>query len=144
MNKLLNKITQGNLEVVAANANATLKRKESTVHITDFEIPCSIGVYEYERDMQQTIRLSIDAKVTIESFGNVITINDVANYEPFINHAMEISNRGHINLIENFADELAGKCFSDSRVEEITIKIEKTQIVANAKGTGFSATYTRA
>ena len=33
MNKLLNKITQGNLEVVAANANATLKRSNSKVFV---------------------------------------------------------------------------------------------------------------
>lgn len=143
MNKLLNKITQGNLEVVAANANAALKRKNTSVHINDYEFPCSIGLYEHEREIPQTIRMSIEAKGAIESYGEVLTINDVINYEPFVNYALEIANKGHINLLENFADELAAKCLLDSRIEEITIKLEKTQAIVDAKGSGFTATYTR-
>lgn len=143
MNKLLNKITKGNLEVVAANANATLIRKKSTAFVKDFELMCSIGLYEHERDIPQKLRLNIIADVEIENYGNVITINDVANYEPFMAYAKDIAASGHINLIETFADRLAGKIFADPKIETLTIRIEKTTACPEADAVGFECSYTR-
>ena len=143
MNKLLNKITQGNMEVVAANANATVKRKTAKTFIKDFVLQCSIGIYEHERDVLQPLTISVEADCALESFGNVVTINDVVNYEHMVRHAEEVAATGHINLIEDFTDRLAAKCFSDPRIETLTITVQKTTQLKDAQASGFSATYER-
>ena len=143
MNKLLNKITKGNLEEMAANANATLIREKSQSFVKEFVIDASVGIYQHERDVPQPVTITVSADANLESFGNVITINDVVNYEQFIRHAEDVASEGHINLLEDFADRMAKRCFADARIESITISLEKNASSMGAKSLGFTATYHR-
>ena len=143
MNKLLNKITQGELEVVAANANATLERKTSKTFFNDIEIMASVGIYEMEREVPKPVIISFEAETDIECFGNVVCISDTVNYEHFLHYAKEVAAEGHINLIESFADRLAAKCFIEPRIKTLTITIKKPKAFQETDNVGFSCSYQR-
>lgn len=143
MNKLLNKITQGNLEVVAANANATLKRSNSKVFVKDMEIKASIGLLEHERDIPQTLTISVDADINVESYGHVTNVSDTVNYYNFKFMAEEVAATGHITMLEIFADKLAAKCFAEPRIEKVTITLVKPAAMQDTDSSGFACTYSR-
>lgn len=151
MNKLLHAVTgrqTASQQVAmpsfgAKPANDRVLRKSAYAQVNELVLNASIGIYQHERDVPQPISISAEVEIALPDYGQVCAVNDVYNYEHIVEHAKAIIAEGHINLLETFADRLAGKCMEDNKVLSMTVRVAKTQAMPETKSVEFKATYTR-
>lgn len=106
------------------------------VFVRDLIVSCSIGVYRYERLGPQRVRINLDLGVE-EGAG---PLNDdhhnVVRYDSIAEGVTAICARGHVNLVETLAEEIATMCLADPRVRSARIRVEKLDIMPNAQSVG--------
>ena len=87
--------------------------------------------------MPQRIIVSIDLSVS-EGGGPVHDdISSVVSYEIVVKKVEAIIAEGHVNLVETLAEKFAAACLKDKRVVAARVRIEKPDIIANAKSVGI-------
>ena len=115
-----------------ANAGKALRH----VFIRDFMVECLIGVYEHEKRSPQRVRINLDLAVDEGEHPIIDDIRNVVSYETMAISILDISNEGHFNLVETFAERIADMCFDDLRVDSVRVRIEKLDILENAGSVG--------
>jgi len=99
-------------------------------------MPCSIGIHNHEKAQEQRVRINLDLAVFED--GAVIDddITNVICYEKLASGAEEIAKRGHVNLVETLAENLADMCLKDRLVRSVRVRVEKLDIMDHAESVG--------
>lgn len=113
-----------------ASASARLRH----VFVRDLEVKTLIGIYEQEKAAPQRIIVNIDLSV-LEGSGDD-DISHVVSYEIVVKKVEAIIAEGHINLIETMCEKVAAACLKDKRVMAARVRIEKPDIIPNARSVG--------
>ena len=95
--------------------------------LSGWVIDCNIGVYAEEKGVTQKIKLSIDAYHAAEVRAERDEMETVPSYTDIIDAVGAITARGHIELLETFAEEIASICLKDMRLTGIRVRIEKLE-----------------
>ena len=115
-----------------ASASSRLRH----VFVRDLEIMALIGIYDHEKVKPQRIIVNIDLSVH-EAEGPVTDeISHVVSYEIIAKKVEAIVAEGHVNLVETLAEKFAEACLRDKRVAAARVRIEKPDIIPNAKSVG--------
>lgn len=115
-----------------ASASSRLRH----VFVRDLEIMALIGIYDHEKVKAQRIIVNIDLSVH-EAEGPVTDeISHVVSYEIIAKKVEGIVAEGHVNLVETLAEKFAEACLRDKRVAAARVRIEKPDIIPNAKSVG--------
>lgn len=115
-----------------ASASSRLRH----VFVRDLEIMAFIGIYEHEKANKQRIIVNIDLSVH-EADGPVTDeISHVVSYEIIAKKVEMIVAEGHVNLVETLAEKFAEACLRDKRVAAARVRIEKPDIIPNARSVG--------
>jgi len=106
------------------------------VFIRDMVLPCSIGVHRHERLEAQRIRINLDLAVreAVEPLGD--NLANVVCYETVANGIRAIVARGHVNLVETLAEDIAALCLKDIRILSARVRVEKLDVFADAQSVG--------
>ena len=129
-------MTANHIKLVEPQKIADAERAVRHVFICDLVLPCSIGVHHYEKEAEQRVRINLDLAV---SEGDQPINDDIRNvicYEGLAEGIEEIVSRGHINLVETLAENIADMCLRDRRVQSARVRIEKLDILDNIKSVG--------
>jgi len=107
------------------------------VLVRDLLLMCSIGIHPHEKLAPQRVRINIDmaAQESPAPIGD--DINNVVSYEHIIVGIKSLIAKGHFNLVETLADEIAALCLADQRVERVTVRVEKPDVYAEAASVGI-------
>lgn len=103
------------------------------VFIRDFVHDMEIGAYGFERGRRQRVRFSIEAEVPRRKTGPG-GMADIYSYDLMMDAVRGIVARGHVDLVETIAEELAATILMDSRVAAVTVKVEKLDLGPEAAG----------
>ena len=115
-------------------ASATSRLRH--VFVRDLELMALIGIYDHEKVNKQRIIVNIDLSVH-EADGPVIDeISHVVSYEIIAKKVEAIVAEGHVNLVETMAERFAEACLRDRRVAAARVRIEKPDIIPNARSVG--------
>ena len=115
-----------------ASASSRLRH----VFVRDLEIMALIGIYDHEKIKPQRIIVNIDLSVH-EADGPITDdISHVVSYEIIAKKVEAIVAEGHLNLVETMAERFAEACLRDKRVAAARVRIEKPDIIANARSVG--------
>jgi len=115
-----------------ASASSRLRH----VFVRDLEILALIGIYDHEKVKPQRIIVNIDLSVH-EADGPVTDeISHVVSYEIIAQKVEAIVAEGHVNLVETLAEKFAEACLRDKRVAAARVRIEKPDIIPNARSVG--------
>jgi 7,8-dihydroneopterin aldolase/epimerase/oxygenase len=106
---------------------AVAPRGSDCIFVRDYVIDCNIGVYAEEKGVTQKVRLSVDAFLAPGVRSTVDEMVEVPSYTDIIDCIGEIISRGHINLVETFAEDIARMLLRDQRIGSIFIRIEKLE-----------------
>lgn len=106
------------------------------VFIRDLVVPCSIGIYDDEKEAPQPVRLNLDLAVHESDEPLDDEHSKVVCYERIANGAKDLIRRGHINLVETLAEDLATMCLTNSRVHSVRVRVEKLDILRDATSVG--------
>jgi 7,8-dihydroneopterin aldolase/epimerase/oxygenase len=111
----------------AIAATSAEKHSRDSIFVRDWVIDCNIGVYAEEKGVTQKVRLTVDAYLAPGIKSTVDEMVEVPSYTDIIDAIGEITSRGHINLVETFAEEIAAMMLRDQRIGGILVRVEKLE-----------------
>lgn len=117
---------------------------ESRIFVRELAVEMRIGIYGHEKENPQKVLVSVDARVHPNEEWQNDSIGDVLSYENIAGAIRDIAARGHISLAETFAEEIIAACFAYPQVMEVTARVEKPDVFADAAGAGAEITRRRA
>ena len=106
------------------------------VFIRDLVLNCTIGIHAHEKDGPQRIRINLDLAVTEGEQPIKDDIRNVTCYEKLAAGIKSIVARGHINLVETLADEIAEMSLANRRLQTARVRVEKLDILDSASSVG--------
>lgn len=106
------------------------------VFIRDYVLDCSIGIHAHEKQSHQRVRINLDLAVVEDEQSINDDIRNVICYEDMADGIKEIIAKGHVNLVETLADEIADMALIDHRVKTARVRVEKLDILENAASVG--------
>ena len=112
-----------------------VKENNYLVLVKNLILKASIGIYPKEKIKKQKVRfnVSVTAKDSIKKRND---ISDFVSYDDVIKNIKYVINTGHIELVENLANQIAEKCLSDKKILKIEIMIEKLEPFKEAESVG--------
>jgi dihydroneopterin aldolase len=124
-----------------AKAGAGLAIEAMSVFVRGLELQAEIGLYAHERGRRQP--LIVDVVLTVAP-KPVAGMGDLVNYEAVASKARAIVERGHIELVESFAEALAAACLEDARVLKAEVTVKKPEAIPGAAAAGVTILAARA
>ena len=106
------------------------------VFIRDLTLTALIGVYSYEKENPQPIRINLDLAVKENTTANEDRLAEVVSYEDIANGVRNLVASGHVNLVETLAQRIADMCFDHHRVQAVRVLIEKLAVFEDAASAG--------
>jgi 7,8-dihydroneopterin aldolase/epimerase/oxygenase len=113
-----------------ANAEARVRH----VFVRDLECAALIGIYDHEKVKPQRIIVNID--LSVEEGSGDDDISHVVSYEVVVKKVEAILAEGHTNLVETLCEKIAQACLKDKRVLAARVRVEKPDIIPNARSVG--------
>lgn len=105
------------------------------VFVRDLELTMLIGIYDHEKAAPQRVIVNIDLSVE-EGGAHGDDIDHVVSYEIVVNKVEALIAEGHINLVETLCERIAELCLEDPRVAIARVRVEKPDIIKNARSVG--------
>lgn len=105
--------------------------------VRDLEVMATLGIHEHEKVAPQRIIVSIDLSVLEGEQTIADDISNVVSYEIVVKKVEAVIAQGHVNLVETLAELIAASCLKDKRVMAARVRIEKPDIIANARSVGI-------
>jgi 7,8-dihydroneopterin aldolase/epimerase/oxygenase len=113
----------------------------SKIFVHGIRIEAEVGVYPHERGRTQPLLVDVELDV---AWAGADRLADTVNYETIVAAAQAVADEGHIELVEIFAEHLAGRCLEDPRVTRARIRVDKPEALApRAAGAGVEITMVR-
>ena len=106
------------------------------VFVRDLTLLALIGIHDAEKIKPQRIVVNIDLSVQELDSPMPDDISHVVSYEIIVKKCEAIVAEGHVNLVETLAEKFAEACMKDRRVAAARVRIEKPDIIPNAKSVG--------
>jgi dihydroneopterin aldolase len=113
------------------------------VFVRDLELMALIGIYAHEKTERQRIIVNIDLSVKEGEGPKDDDISHVVSYEIVVKKVEAIIAEGHINLVETLCEKIAAACLRDRRVVAARVRVEKPEIIRNARSVGVEIERTR-
>jgi dihydroneopterin aldolase len=95
------------------------------IFVHDYVRDVEIGVYHHEKGVTQRVRFSVDVDVIPSADPLDDDIGRAFDYDTIVDGIKAIMARGHINLVETLAEEVAEHCLAHPRAARVTVSIEK-------------------
>jgi dihydroneopterin aldolase len=108
-------------------APATVTHTDDKIFVKDYVLDANIGVYAEEKGVTQKVRLTVDAFLAPGVQSTVDEMVEVPSYTDIIDSIDLIIGRGHINLVETLAEELAAMLLRDQRIGCVRVLVEKLE-----------------
>jgi dihydroneopterin aldolase len=106
------------------------------VFVRDLDLMALIGIYEHEKRDPQRIIVNIDLSVKEGEGPKDDDISHVVSYEVVVKKVEAIIAEGHTNLVETLCEKIAAACLRDKRVVAARVRVEKPDIIKNARSVG--------
>ncbi len=106
------------------------------VFVRDLDLMALIGIYDHEKIKPQRIVVNVDLSVQEAQGPMSDDIDHVVSYEIVVKKIEAIVAAGHVNLVETLAEKFAEACLRDKRVLAARVRIEKPDIIKNARSVG--------
>ena len=106
------------------------------VFVRDLELMALIGIYDHEKRDPQRIIVNIDLSVKEGEGPKDDDISHVVSYEIVVKKVEAIIAEGHTNLVETLCEKIAASCLRDKRVMAARVRVEKPDIIPNARSVG--------
>ncbi len=109
-------------------------RRVYRIFVRDLVLPYRIGVYAYEKQAPQRVR--VNAELLVEGESTTDQLNGVLNYETIVEGIRALTRGEHINLIESLAEQIMEICLDDPRALAARVSVEKLDVFPDAESVG--------
>jgi len=107
------------------------------VYIRDLRIDTVIGVYDWERQIKQTLSFDIDMATDIRQAAATDDLQYTVNYKAVSDRIIELVESFHSQLIETLAEEIATTIMTEFHVSWLRLQVSKAGAVRAARDVGL-------
>ncbi|NOQ70128.1 MAG: dihydroneopterin aldolase, partial [Gammaproteobacteria bacterium] len=104
--------------------------------IEDLRIDTIIGIYDWEREVKQTIALDIEMAADNVKPASTESIDDALNYKAVAKSLIVFTEESQFQLVETLAESLAGIILNEFNVTWCRLKLSKLGAVTGSRSVG--------
>jgi dihydroneopterin aldolase len=109
---------------------------QDIVFIEDLRIDTIIGIYDWEREVKQTISLDIEMAADNVKPASSENIDDALNYKAVSKRLIAFTEESHYQLVETLAESLAKIITTEFNVPWCRLKLSKLGAVTGSRSVG--------
>jgi 7,8-dihydroneopterin aldolase/epimerase/oxygenase len=106
------------------------------IYLRDLKIPCTIGVWDWERQIKQTVHIDLDLAVDLTVAAASDRIEDTLNYKTVVKRLKEFVGASEFHLVEALAEAIAQTLLTEFGVPWVRVRINKKGAVRDATDVG--------
>lgn len=109
-----------------------------TVSIRGLRVSAVIGVYAWEREIEQVLTFGVDMAVDVARAAATDDVADAVDYSKVAATVTSVVRDGQFQLIETAVEHVAGRVLADFPVRWVRVEVAK-QIAADGDAGGYIA-----
>ena len=106
------------------------------IYLRDLKIPCTIGVWEWERRIKQTVHIDLEMAFDLKTAAASDRIQDTLDYKAVSKRLKELIGNSEFRLVEALAEKVATIILSEFPVPWVRVRINKKGAVRDAADVG--------
>jgi len=95
------------------------------VSIRDLSVPAVIGVHDWEREVEQTLLISVDMAADVRQAAATDDLADALDYSAVASTIAAVVREGQFHLIETAAERVAERLLADFPVTSLRLELRK-------------------
>ncbi len=106
------------------------------IFIRDLRIETVIGIYEWERQIKQTISIDLDMGTDIRKSAETDSIDDTLSYKAVAKRLIQFVGDSHFLLVETLAERIADIVLTEFQVPWLRLTLSKPGAVRGSRAVG--------
>ena len=128
---------KNNLKIVKIDKNKSLFNYEKKVLIKDLILKLKLGYYDFEKDQSQKVKFTLEVNYEDKKPSNDKDIKSIVNYAKIVKLIKKLVKNKHYNFLETLAEDVFDELFKDKRIDKISLRIEKLEIMKDCSSVGI-------
>ena len=128
---------RNNFNVVRIEKNKKLFNYEKKVLIKELILDLKIGYYDFEKEKTQKVKFSLEIDYEDKKPSNDKDLKSIVNYSKIVKLIKKLVKNKHYNFLETLAEDVFDELFKDKRIDKISLRIEKLEIMKDCSSVGI-------
>ena len=128
---------KNNLKIVKIDKNKILFNYEKKVLIKELILDLKLGYYEFEKEKTQKVKFSLEIDYKDKKPSNDKDLKSIVNYSKIVKLIKKLVKNKHYNFLETLAEDVFDELFKDKRIDKISLRIEKLEIIKDCTSVGI-------
>ncbi len=109
---------------------------QDIVFIEALKVDTVIGVYEWEKTIQQTLQFDIEMRTDTRQAAQIDDLSKTVDYAEVADDVVKLAKENQVELIETVAEMVAEQILKSYPVQSVRIKLRKLGAVASTASVG--------
>jgi len=114
------------------------KQKEDTVFLRGLAIETTIGFFEWERHVKQTVVVDLESPVDCARAAASDAVKDTTDYKSIAKRTIQLVTESQVHLVETLAHRLATTLVAEYNLEWIKLSVNKPGAIRGSRDVGVS------
>ena len=128
---------KNNLKVIKIDRNKSLFNYEKKILIKDLVLDLKLGYFNFEKEKAQKVKFALEVDYRDKKPTNDKDLKSIVNYAKIVKLIKKLVKNKHYNFLETLAEDVFDELFKDKRIDKITLKIEKLEIMKDCSSVGI-------
>ena len=128
---------KSNFTVVKIEKNKSLFNYEKKVLIKEIILDLKLGYYDFEKEKPQKVKFSLEIDYEDKKPSNDKDLKSIVNYSKIVKLIKKLVKNKHYNFLETLAEDVFDELFKDKRIDKISLRIEKLEILKDCSSVGI-------
>ena len=128
---------RNNFKIVKIDKNKSLFNYEKKILIKDLILDLKLGYYDFEKNKSQKVKFTLEVDYRDKKPTDDKDLKSIVNYAKLVRLIKKLVKNKHYNFLETLAEDVFDELFKDKRIDKITLKIEKLEIMKDCSSVGI-------
>ena len=128
---------KSSFKVVKIDKNKSLFNYEKKVLIKELILDLKLGYYDFEKEKTQKVKFSLEIDYMDKKPSNDKDLKSIVNYAIIVKLIKKLVKNKHYNFLETLAEDVFDELFKDKRIDKISLRIEKLEIIKDCSSVGI-------
>ena len=128
---------KSSFKIVKIEKNKSLFNYEKKVLIKELILDLKLGYYDFEKEIPQKVKFSLEIDYEDKKPSNDKDLKSILNYAKIVKLIKKLVKNKHYNFLETLAEDVFDELFKDKRIDKISLRIEKLEILKDCSSVGI-------
>ena len=128
---------KNNFKIINLQRKKTLFNYEKKVLIRDLVLNLKLGYFDFEKKNSQKVKFSLEIDYEDKKPSNDKDLKSIVNYDKIVKLIKKLVKNKHYNFLETLAEDVFDELFKDIRIDKISLRIEKLEIMKDCSSVGI-------